>query len=96
MNRFLLSPAAQGDLELIWDYTNEGWGPTQAESYIREIQGAIQRVALNPLIGRACDEVRPGYRKVAVGSHVLFYRITDDIIIVIRILHGRMDFDRNL
>jgi hypothetical protein len=32
----------------------------------------IERVVDNPIIGRACDEVRPGYRKHAVGSHMLY------------------------
>jgi plasmid stabilization system protein ParE len=31
-----------------------------------------------------------------VGSHVLFYRLTDDGIDVVRILHNRMDFERHL
>jgi len=51
----------------------------------------------NPMIGRACDEVRPGYRKHAVGSHTLYYRIASaDVIDVVRILHQRMDVDRHL
>ena len=49
------------------------------------------------MIGRACDEVRPGYRKHAVGSHTLYYRIASaDVIDVVRILHQRMDVDRHL
>ncbi len=48
------------------------------------------------MIGRACDDVRPGYRKHAVGSHVLYYRlISGEIIDVVRILHQRMDVPRH-
>ena len=93
--RYRLTPAAQIDLEEIWDYTDESWGPEQAEGYLRELQKAIERIAVNPLIGKACDEIRPGYRKLASGSHVLFYRV-DDVVNIIRVLHGRMDVDRNL
>jgi toxin ParE1/3/4 len=51
----------------------------------------------NPTIGRACNDVRPGYRKHAVGSHTLYYRIgSDDVIDVVRVLHQRMDADRHL
>lgn len=64
---------------------------------MRELQRTIERVVDNPVIGRACDEVRPGYRKLAVGSHMLYYRIVDgDAINVVRILHQRMDVDRHL
>lgn len=97
MNRYLLSPAAQADLEQIWDYTRDRWGADQAEQYLRELQRAVEGVAANPQIGRQCDEIRPGYRKVAAGSHTLFYRVNaDDVVDVIRVLHQRMDVDRHL
>ena len=97
MSRYVLSPAARADLEQIWHYTYETWDDDQAEKYVREIQRAIERVVDNPMIGRACDEVRPGYRKHAVGSHTLYYRIASvDVIDVVRILHQRMDVDRHV
>jgi toxin ParE1/3/4 len=96
-SRYVLSPAAQADLEQIWDYTHDRWGADQAEAYLRELQRAVERAATNPRIGRACDEIRPGYRKLAAGSHTLFYRVTaDEVIDVIRVLHQRMDVDRHL
>ncbi len=49
------------------------------------------------MIRRACDEVRPGYRKHAVGSHALYYQIASvDVIDVVRVLHQRMDVDRQI
>lgn len=39
----------------------------------------------------------PGYRKLSAGSHTLFYRVTGEgTIDVVRVLHQRMDVDRNL
>ena len=71
------------------------WAVARAVKWV--IQRAIDRIADNPMIGRACDEVRPGYRKHAVGSHTLYYRIASvDVIDVVRILHQRMDVDRHL
>ncbi|EUA07957.1 toxin ParE1 [Mycobacterium kansasii 732] len=97
MSRYVLSPAARADLEQIWHYTYETWDGDQAEKYVREIQRAIERVVDNPMTGRACDEIRPGYRKHPVGSHTLYYRIAGaDMIDVVRILHQRMDVDRQL
>ena len=97
MSQYLLSPATQADLEQIWDYTRGRWGVDQAEEYLRQLQRAIERAAANPRIGRACDEVRPGYRKLAAGSHTLFYRVIAEAVIdVVRILHQRMDVDRHL
>ena len=97
----MLSPAAQADLEQIWDYSCQRWSDDQAETYLREIQRAIARVADNPQIGRSCDEVRAGYRRHAVGSHSLYYRLVaasgdQHLVDVVRILHKHMDVDRHL
>jgi toxin ParE1/3/4 len=97
VNRYALSAAAVADLEQIWDYTCDRWDDHQADESVREIQRAIERAADNPMIGRACAEVRPGYRKHPVGSHPLYYRVVGvDVINVVRILHQRMDVDRHL
>ena len=96
MNRATLSPRAQADLDEIWDFTAERWGLDQAESYLRLLQGAIEAIAAEPQRGRACDDIRTGYRKYPVGSHVLFYRPTATDIDVVRILHQRMDVTRHL
>lgn len=98
MSRYVLSPAAQSDLDQIWDYTCERWSEDQAETYVREIQRAIELLADNPLIGRSCNEVRAGYRRHAAGSHTLYYRVSagEDLVDVVRILHKHMDVERYL
>ncbi|MFJ2839974.1 type II toxin-antitoxin system RelE/ParE family toxin [Nocardia sp. NPDC087230] len=98
MNRYLLTPAAQTDLHDIYDYTEKTWDADRAEVYLRRIQTAIETAAARPGVGRACDEIRPGYRKLAAAaSHVIYYRLNDDgDIEVIRILHQRMDVDSHL
>lgn len=40
--------------------------------------------------------MRAGYYKFRSGSHVFFFRLTDSGIDVVRILHGRMDFEKHL
>ncbi|MDO5662939.1 MAG: type II toxin-antitoxin system RelE/ParE family toxin, partial [Brachybacterium sp.] len=84
------------DLSSIWDFTEERWDVDQAERYIAEIKAAVERVAEDPRRGRACDEVRTGYRQYAAGSHVLFYVESAEGVDVVRILHPRMDPTRHL
>lgn len=78
------------------DYGEVTWGVDQAEAYFRSIQHAVEIVAADPRRGRDCSDVRAGYFKFAVGVHILFYRRTDDGVVIMRILHQRMDFDRHL
>ena len=96
MSGYVLSPRAKADLDDIWDYTERNWGAEQAKAYIRLIGAAIQTVATSPARGKACDHIREGYWKYPAGSHVVFFRLTDGGINVVRILHRRMDFDRHL
>jgi toxin ParE1/3/4 len=89
---YRLSPQAERDLEEIWSCTFENWSAEQADRYHSQIMAAIEGLANGSRRGRTIDDIRPGYRKLAVASHFLFYRITDTgIIEIIRILHQRMD-----
>ena len=90
-----LTPAAQRDLSSIWDHTEERWDIRQAEIYLREIRAAIERIASDPVRGRACDEIREGYRQYSIGSHRIFYVESARGVDVIRILHQRMDPTRH-
>jgi toxin ParE1/3/4 len=85
---YVLSPAAVADLEAIWAFGEGRWGPEQAEDYMRRLQGAIETVARDPRRGRACDEIRPGYRKFAAGAHMIFYRLHPAGADIVRILHS--------
>lgn len=96
MARYALSPAAQGDLESIWDYSLRHWGEAQAETYTRSIQAACEALAKGTLVSRSAEATRAGYRKVAVGSHVMFFRMQEDVVEIMRILHQSMDVDRHL
>lgn len=96
MKKYTLSPLAQSDIEDIWDFTAERWNVDQAEVYVRQIWEAIGVIADKPGLGQSCDDVRAGYQKWPVGSHILFYRVVADAIDVVRILHERMDVDRQL
>jgi toxin ParE1/3/4 len=97
MTGYVLSPAAQADIERIWDYTVERWGLAQAERYARAIHVACQELAAGTRSSQAADDIRPGYRKASEGSHVLFFRRLDTgSLNIVRILHQRMDMTRHL
>ncbi|GAA1086876.1 type II toxin-antitoxin system RelE/ParE family toxin [Tsukamurella spumae] len=96
MSRYRLTPGARSDLSSIWDFTEERWDLGQAETYLSEIRAALERIAAEPSRGRRCDEVRDGYRRYGIGSHLIYYRERDHGVDVIRILHQRMDPSRHL
>lgn len=96
MTDFILSPAAQADVDGIWDYTAAQWSEDQAERYLRSIRDACRDLAAGKRRGRAVD-VREGYQRTIVGSHVLYFKTTDTgLIVVVRVLHQRMDVEAHL
>ena len=97
MRRLHYSPAAQNDLDIIYDYTLENWGIVRAEHYVRELHEACCELANGHIKGQSVDFVRQGYFKKFIGSHVVFYKYpTPHIMEVVRILHQRMDVEAHL
>jgi toxin ParE1/3/4 len=88
--RFRLTVRAEADLLSIGSYTLEKWGALQASRYLDELEECCQRLADAPLLGRQCDNVRPGLRRMEHGRHTVFYRPKSEGVAVIRILHQDM------
>jgi toxin ParE1/3/4 len=82
------------DLQGIGEYTQQTWGVRKASLYLADLEQCCQLLAENPLLGRSCDEIRPGLRRMEHGSHVVLYRLHTNRrtsgILVSRILHRSM------
>ena len=96
MAEYRLSPAAERDLEEIWQYTHREWGLEQAEQYTDLLTTACQTLAESPSSAPACDHIRKGYRRRSAHRHVIYFRIMPYRIAVIRVLRDRMDARRHL
>ena len=45
MKALAFSPAAESDIDSIWDYSADNWGPDQADRYTDEIRDACHALA---------------------------------------------------
>ena len=92
MKPFQLTNMAKSDLKDIALFTSRRWGREQRNIYVKQFDESFWLLAENPDIGKACDDIREGYRKFPQGSHVIFYQqIGSQHILIIRILHKSMD-----
>lgn len=89
----MFTPEAELDLADIIQYGRESWGERQANQYADQIWDRLEILAQFPGIGRTRDALSPGLRSHPTGEHLIFYRFTDDELIVRRLLHGRRDID---
>ena len=93
---FIISKKAVSDLEVIWLYTVEKWSVEQADRYYNLIFDEINYICRNINTGKSMEHVRRGYRASKVKSHLIFFRIKNDTVEIIRILHERMDIKNRL
>ena len=78
-------------------YSQEHWGIDQRNRYLTLLDTSFWQLAANPLKGKDCSDIKSGYRKFSVGSHVVFYhQISTASIEIIRVLHSRMDTESRL
>lgn len=96
MAEFRFSPAAQADLDGIFDYSVRQWGVDQALRYTQELVDLCTALAQAPTLATDCGHIRSDYRRGAAGRHFIYFRVEDYGIAVIRILHQHMDAPRHL
>ena len=87
---------ADTDLLGIYIYTYNTWNEDQVIEYTDGLKVAVNKLAENPERLGTIDRstVRPGYRSYRYESHLVFYRVSDQCVEVVRILHKRMDVDK--
>ena len=97
MKAFALTHKAKADLYAIAFFTEKTWGREQRNLYIKQLDEAFHMLADTPLVGKACDDIKTGYKKFPQGSHIIFYKAGSKTNIeIIRILHKHMDIDSQL
>jgi toxin ParE1/3/4 len=96
MTTFRLTQLALIDLRSIGRYTQTTWGREQRNRYLTKLDECFHMLAEKPQLGRACDDIRQGYRKYQIGRHIVFYRDAQAGIEIVRILHTSMDVETNI
>jgi toxin ParE1/3/4 len=96
VSRVRFRPKAESDLMRIRRYTIERWGLDQAEEYVRSISAALEAIAAGQRRGRPAIDVAPELSRVKIASHIVYFRLTEQYVDVLRILHERMDASRHL
>ncbi len=91
-----LSPAAEVDVDEIWDNSEERWGRPQADRYVRDLGLTCAGIMEGRVSTLSAEDIRPGYRKAACGSQMIYFRYVGEEVEVVRILHRSMDVGRHL
>lgn len=88
-----LSPAAEADLEKIFEYI-ETQSPQNAAEFLDRVDDALARIAANPRSRRLRDDELPvaGLRIVdAVPARLVYRLLQDGDVEVVRVAHDKQD-----
>ena len=90
-NKFKLSVKAHADIKKILRYSFQQFGESQAVKYKSGPEACFQLLADNPDMGSECNEIRDGYFRHEHEKHIIFYRQRLNDILIVTIIHDRMN-----
>jgi toxin ParE1/3/4 len=96
--KYRLSKSAEKDLIEIWNYTADIWGRTQAEKYLKKLETRFLDLANYPSKGKVRNDIgfEVEYLSYSEAKHIIFYRPFDSGIAIARVLHERMDIQKQI
>ena len=97
--RLTLSRRAAADINEIARFTLRTWGEAQADRYrtgLNTFLADMVVLADSGFQGRAVEGLPVNIRRMKYRAHFIFYQIAGEDLLVVRILHERMDYVRHL
>lgn len=86
------SDEAESDLEQIADYIAQD-NPRRALSFVQELRDKCEALAYSPkgfpLVPRYEGH---GIRRRVYGNYLIFYRVENEQVVILHVLHGAMDY----
>ena len=90
--KIVWSERAESDLLQIYTYLAER-NLKAADALVQEVDAKFKNLTRFPFIGRERSSLAPGLRSILIGTHLIFYLIERDRIVIVRVIDGRMDID---
>lgn len=86
-----LTHKAEADFDDIIDYIDGEAGDDTAQRFADALDAELAKLALLGHGGVSREALSPGLRLTVFGNYSIYFRLTDDETIIVRILHGARD-----
>ena len=90
MLAYRLTPDARADLIVIRRHTAEQWDPAQSQKYLSSLRQTLSLLAETPSMGEPRPDVGLGVVTFPYVSHVIYYTVHEQQVVVFGVLHKRM------
>ncbi len=94
--RIAYAEAARTDLVEIGGYLRETAGDAIAERFIEQIIAVVNSLETSPRRHRERPEFSAGLHTTGVQKYLIFYRVTQDTVTIVRVLHGARNITAEL
>jgi toxin ParE1/3/4 len=91
VTRLVVSDTARADLRAIRNYTEREWGPSRRDQYLAAIESRLKLLKKRPELAAIRSDLPTGFRSIAIGRHLIFYRYENQTVLIVRVLHQQMD-----
>ncbi|MEH2096855.1 type II toxin-antitoxin system RelE/ParE family toxin [Nostoc sp.] len=91
MSRYVINILASRDINEIADYFAET-NVEAGERFFSEFNRKCQQLVAFPNSGKSYAKIRPDLRGISSQGYIVFYRVLDDGIEILRIVSGRRNF----
>ena len=91
MSRYVINILASWDLNEIADYFAEN-NLEAGERFFRAFNHKCQQLVAFPNSGKSYAEIRSNLRGISLEGYVIFYRVLDEGIEILRVVSGRRNF----
>lgn len=88
MSRYVINILASQDLNQIADYFAET-NLEAGEQFFSEFNRKCKQLVAFPHSGKSYSEIYPGLKGLSLGNYILFYRILENGIEILRVVSGR-------
>ncbi len=96
MAKLILTSAERSDMVEIDEWGCQQFGKDVADNYSSKLHSAFDQLAGQPQSGKAVPEYGKAYRCLVHRRHRIFYKATNDVVLIVRILHHALDAKKAL
>lgn len=90
MPHYRLTSDAKSDLIEIRRFTIKQWNITQSQKYLSELRRTIRLLSETPTLGRSRPDVGADVLSFPQASHIIYYVLHEQQLVVFGVLHKRM------
>ncbi|KAM3098489.1 type II toxin-antitoxin system RelE/ParE family toxin [Phormidesmis sp. 146-35] len=91
--QYRLTAPASRDIEKILDFVAGTRSHAASDQFLRQLDQKLTNLTRFPQIGRKRDDLASGLRSVSLDRYLIFYRLIDNEIEILRVVSGYQDLE---